>query len=579
MYRIQLSLIGFILAFVLIYPTIWQATAASGELGDVTLSEKKEGQSDWWNTDWEFRIRITVNAAGYERQEKPAGMTLDFDALLSELGVTGLVNIDSLRVLEVDSSGGIIENDVPFQYDHDPGSSDKGILTILLTGITAADSERYYYLYFDLQGTGYFPPPDVSDRITVADNVTDEQNLSVMVATEIGTYYYDKEGGGFSSLDDNQGKDWINYSSASEAAGEFRGIPNLVPPAHGGYFHPGHSSVTTEIISQGPIKTNILSTTNDDKWQVLWEIFPRYAKLSVLKVPDNSNYWFLYEGTPGGSLDTGKDYVVRSNETQTLTSESWEEDLQNEEWVYFAEGDPAVNRSLFLAHHKDDSNKESYRPMSELMTVFGFARILSDSSNGYFTESGQQFTIGLVDDEDVTVLRSAIRSAYRDLAITLASPERRPYFLEIGTQGHGDVVVSPDLPEYAYGQEVVLHANAAPGWEFRDWLGDLLGEDPDPTIVIEGDMNITAVFEQKEYILTLQKTGLGSVSKSPDKQYYYFGDNVELDAIPATGWKFMGWDGDVSGIDSKTTLTITDNKTVHAQFEEIKYYLPALFFK
>jgi hypothetical protein len=112
------------------------------------------------------------------------------------------------------------------------------------------------------------------------------------------------------------------------------------------------------------------SVTDDNKWESIWEIYPHYARMTVLKI--DHNYWFLYEGTPGGSLDTGSDFVVRSDGTQTLASESWEGDIADEEWVYF--GSPNVSRALFLAHHEDDSAIDSYRPMEGNMTVFGFGR-------------------------------------------------------------------------------------------------------------------------------------------------------------------------------------------------------------
>jgi hypothetical protein len=167
----------------------------------------------------------------------------------------------------------------------------------------------------------------VTDRVVVTDNVQDEGLDCVKIDTDVGTYFCYKEGGGFSSLNDKQGQDWISFNTGSGVAGEFRGILNLVPPSEGGCFHPGRSFITTQIVSQGPLKATIVSTANDGKWQVKWEIFPRYARLSVLKKPASARYWFLYEGTPGGILDPTKDFVVRSNGTQTLASVTWEEDL------------------------------------------------------------------------------------------------------------------------------------------------------------------------------------------------------------------------------------------------------------
>ena len=68
-------------------------------------------------------------------------------------------------------------------------------------------------------------------------------------------------------------------------------------------------------------------------------------------------YWFLYEGTPGGTLDLATDLVVRSNGTQTPAADKWTGDLAGPEWAYFA--DPGVNRAFFAASHSEDSVVDS----------------------------------------------------------------------------------------------------------------------------------------------------------------------------------------------------------------------------
>lgn len=47
---------------------------------------------------------------------------------------------------------------------------------------------------------------------------------------------------------------------------------------------------------------------------------------------------------------------------------------------------------------------------------------------------------------------------------------------------------------------------------------------------------------------------------------YPSGDVVTLEAIPAPGYSFAGWEGDVSGTDNPLTFTVTSNKTVRAVF-------------
>lgn len=597
--------------------------------------------SNWWNSSWSFRVPITINAAGYARSEKPVNVAINFAALLADLGVGGTVNRNSLYLHEVNSSGVIINANVPFQYDPPLNPASPESLTILLQGTTAANAQRTYHLYFDVEGADSFTPQTVSPLVTFTDNVTDEGWASYKIQTDQATYFYHKQGGGFSSLLDKNGNDWISYSAVPEAAGDYRGIPNLVHPSDGGYFHPGRTGIVSSILSKGPLKAVIYSHTADKAWETLWEIYPAYARLTVIKAA--TNYWFLYEGTPGGILETASDFNVRPDGTQTLTETTWKGDL-SPEWVYFS--DPTINRSLFFAHHEDDAIVDSYRPMDGLMTVFGFGR---DGSSRFLSKVPSLFTFGLKDGVELTTIKSAINSAYRDVSITVGRPESQlSYTLVVNKQGNGQVNVDPVKAKYSSGEQVTLEAIADPGWVFKKWTGDLTGSNPKTTIVVKDDMQITAVFEkeqytltivtegggkvivdplkttylyqeiinleavadagwafkewqgdltgegekatieitddmqisaifdQDQYSLTIEQTGMGSVSKSPDKAFYLHGDEVVLEAKPVVGWIFGGWEGDISGDDEKVSLTITGDLMVHAHFKEPKYYLPVI---
>ena len=126
-----------------------------------------------------------------------------------------------------------------------------------------------------------------------------------------------------------------------------------------------------------------------------WDIFPNYARMTVLTM--RTPYWFLYEGTPGGKLDMDSDYCVRpggANGIKTLVSEKWDGDIQMEneqgEWLYFGDG----NRVLYLINHHDGNCTDSYWPMNEEMTVFGFGRL---GLKKFMEKVPAQFTIGLHD--------------------------------------------------------------------------------------------------------------------------------------------------------------------------------------
>ena len=375
--------------------------------------------TSWWNEMWEYRLPFTINANGIARSNHPAEIPVNFSDFFATLGETGDLDINSIRVIEVNARGDVLDEEVPFQFDpaqgFDPGTNAAGTVVLILEGTTTGD--RFYHLFFDVIGTP-FPPPTVSPQVTVTDDVLDERQNSYQIATPTATYLFQKQAAGFSSLVDADGNDWINYHPTGGSAGNFRGIPNLVFPE--GQLHPGDATSTSTIVNQGPIKATIHSITKDTLWEALWEFYPEYAKLTVLNT--NHDYWFLYEGTPGVTLEPATDFVVRSDGTSTMTSGNWEGDLTGEEWVYV--GDPTLGRSLFIAHHENDAVVDSYRPHDGVMTVVAFGRGLGTTISR-LSQVPAHFTIGLMDETVFSSAQPIIQSAYQDLLVSSGSPERK----------------------------------------------------------------------------------------------------------------------------------------------------------
>lgn len=93
--------------------------------------------------------------------------------------------------------------------------------------------------------------------------------------------------------------------------------------------------------------------------------------------------------------------------------------------------------------------------------------------------------------------------------------------LTVEKSGDGQVNVDPPdttaLPtfteEYTGATEVTLTAMPDPGWAFVEWTGDLTGTDNPSTLLVDGEKEVRAVFEERK--LTVSKEGEGQVSASP----------------------------------------------------------------
>lgn len=413
--------------------------------------------SPWVYGDREYRMFITVDANGFARTNKVIEYDLDFGNALTDLGAVGTFDKASIRVAEVNSSGGLINSEVPFQFDNgDSATNPIGTLVFLMDGTTSANDKRYFQVYFDTSGS-FTSPAAMTDLVDKQEDNGHRGQQSFIIYTKDNAstinaaYYYHIKGGGFASIYDRDGNDWISYykTEGSESAGEYRGIPNL-----GDVFHPGYNDTTgssmksrSSVIEDGPLRLSIVSESWDYAWKVRWDIFPTYARMTVLNIPTNEEYWFLYEGTPGGELDyTGnnedKDFIVRSDDSNKApVNTTWLPSNQElsasslnaqGEWAYL--GDIHTDRIFFLAHNNDDTLPDSYRyqydngywppsnPESSdngAMTVFGFGRKTTTGVTRYLTAVNATFTIGFGEGSEFNSSAALIHGASQEIVVTV----------------------------------------------------------------------------------------------------------------------------------------------------------------
>jgi hypothetical protein len=135
----------------------------------------------------------------------------------------------------------------------------------------------------------------------------------------------------------------------------------------------------------------------------------------------------------------------------------------------------------------------------------------------------------------------------------------------------GSVIVDPDQATYSSGQSVTLTALADAGYNFAGWSGGLSGTENPVTLTMDGDKTVSAIFEASsavQYGLTVTVNGAGSVSLSPPGGIYDEGTVVTLTASAADGWGFDGWGGLVGVTDNPTTIIVTNDVAIDANFSQ-----------
>lgn len=386
-----------------------------------------------------YHLPLSVAAGAVPRHHATAEARVDLAAFLADLDAT--LDLATLRVAELDTAGVVVHPVVAFQIDAvaglDPTLDATFDLIFAVADSLPAGTTRHFRLLFDIMGAPEITPPPTPPALVHLDSLQYENQLTYLIATPLGDYYYHKAGAGLASMIDADGQDWIAFRdvAGSGALGEYRGIPNMVftlNNANASFFHPGFTNANSEVVNHGPLKVTIRSKTLpvNDRWDVRWEFYRDRARMTVERVgaAQGGKYWFLYEGTPGGLLDAG-DVVVRSDGTTTsayTTAGRWETTLADPAWVYFR--DPTASRYLYVSDDQGDNQPDSYRPQGNTgqppqMTVFGFGRVLNNSPSPLIprlTGVDRSFTVGF--GEDHTVAPVNIAAALAALEVTVGDP-------------------------------------------------------------------------------------------------------------------------------------------------------------
>ena len=135
-------------------------------------------------------------------------------------------------------------------------------------------------------------------------------------------------------------------------------------------------------------------------------------------------------------------------------------------------------------------------------------------------------------------------------------------------------VITPNAGEFKEQKELKLTAEPADGFVFERWEGDVSGANNPVSVVLDTDKAVTAVFSRKEYDLTVEVEGEGSVNEtvvSQPKSPYEHGTTVRLRAEPDWGWHFVEWQGAVTGSNNPETIVVDEAKNVTAVFALNQY--------
>jgi uncharacterized repeat protein (TIGR02543 family) len=173
------------------------------------------------------------------------------------------------------------------------------------------------------------------------------------------------------------------------------------------------------------------------------------------------------------------------------------------------------------------------------------------------TQSPVTFRMGDRPDDNRVITANFLTSDLRYSISILATPE-----------GGGSVRLEPVQPTEGYpiNETVTVIAVANPGYVFTRWSGALGGTENPRSIRLSQHKSVAAIFNPTVSVYCSPSEG-GSVSLQPESTGGYApGTQVTLPAKPAKGYRFVGWDGDLSSSANSVTITVDEAKTITARF-------------
>lgn len=376
-----------------------------GDIDLLTAEHKGENlELQLWKNDGKGNFSKTVIDTGKENHLGTKFVDLDNDGDLDIIGA-GWDQHRYMHVWRNDAVKSSKSGMLPKKYQRVPDSlGDYGKLQHVDGKLDYASNENSF------QKDGYKDNYNLLNQ--AKNNVGISQSMyesrpHFIVHTKGATYYFDRAGGGFSRILDAYGNDWVSYRREpwdqypASAASAFRGLPNLVFKSEKdkGAGHPGHDKCISEVVSENKIRTR----TKSGLWEWEWTFFENYAVLEVLKT-DNTPYWFLYEGTPGGSfIPEISIYGTDVSGPNSEIPDFYKGDINfnNFRWAYFNK--EGLDTAFFVAQIDEDEHMDMMSYLGNTaegakskdgMTVFGFGR---GENTTPLLEGKNSFIIGMQD--------------------------------------------------------------------------------------------------------------------------------------------------------------------------------------
>lgn len=236
--------------------------------------------------------------------------------------------------------------------------------------------------------------------------------------------------------------------------------------------------------------------------------------------PQGGSYytpWLWYDGNQHGSYDYANwqsRIVSRMNQTSPVTITMW--------GTY----NPGTRSGTIYARYRNDGT----------FTINGNALFVLDEDSIYQpTPNGDQWHNHVARDYIPNYVGSSVSIPAGD-SVTVS----QPFTLQLGWNSNRCEIVT--------------------------WIQNPVMQSDSTKEIWQGSIKKINQLPVPSYTLTVNISGNGSVTKTPNQTTYTYGTWVRLTAIPGTEYHFVNWNGDLNSTQNPDSIYMNGNKTVTANF-------------
>jgi hypothetical protein len=158
--------------------------------------------------------------------------------------------------------------------------------------------------------------------------------------------------------------------------------------------------------------------------------------------------------------------------------------------------------------------------------------------------------------------------------------EEAEYVVRVENKAGGVATVSPQKDSYKANEQIRIEAAADDGYTFKEWQGNITGSVNPVIVKVTEDMWIAPLFEERAYYrlvtewLPLGGTlyydcGNGIFDAAAGKEKFLPGERCAIRAVPAAGYLFEGWQGDIESLNETIYITFDKDYQVYPKFSII----------